>query len=83
MKKFLKWIGIIFFALVGLVVIALAVIYFQTESRLDRVVAAPPDALSIPKGEAAIARGRRIFQFRGCEACHLDCLVLHILLILI
>ena len=70
MKKFLKWIGIIFSALVGLVVIALAVIYFQTESRLDRVVAAPPDALSIPTGAAAIARGRHIFQFRGCEACH-------------
>ena len=70
MKKFLKWVGIIPAALVGLFVIALVVVYVKTESRLDRVIAAPPDALSIPAGDAAIARGRHIFQFRGCEACH-------------
>lgn len=70
MKKFLKWVGILPAALVGLFVVALVVVYVKTESRLDRVVAAPPDALSIPAGEAAIARGRHIFQFRGCEACH-------------
>jgi len=70
MKKFLKWVGIIPAALVGLFVIALVVVYVKTESRLDRVIAAPPDALSIPAGDAAIARGKHIFQFRGCEACH-------------
>ena len=70
MKKFLKWVGIIPAALVGLFIVALVVVYVKTESRLDRVVAAPPDALSIPAGEAAIARGKHIFQFRGCEACH-------------
>jgi len=70
MKKFLKWIGIVFAALIGLLVIALVVVYVKTESRLDRVVAAPPDALSIPAGDAAIARGKHIFEFRGCEACH-------------
>ena len=70
MKKFLKWVGILPAALVGLFIVALVVVYVKTESRLDRVVAAPPDALSIPAGEAAIARGKHIFQFRGCEACH-------------
>lgn len=70
MKKILKWMGIVFVALVGLLVIALAVIYIQTESRLDRVLVAPSDALSIPTSDAAIARGKHIFQFRGCEACH-------------
>ena len=70
MKKFLKWVGIIPAALVGLFIVALVVVYVKTESRLDRVVAAPPDALSIPAGDAAIARGKHIFQFRGCEACH-------------
>ncbi len=70
MKKFLKWVGIIPAALVGLFIVALVVVYIKTESRLDRVIAAPPDALSIPAGEAAIARGKHIFQFRGCEACH-------------
>ncbi len=70
MKRLVKWVGILLAALVGLFAIALAVIYVKTESRLNRVYAAPPDALSIPAGGAAIARGKHIFQFRGCEACH-------------
>lgn len=70
MKKFLKWIGIILAVLVGLLALGLTVIYFQTESRLDRVYAAPTDTLSIPQDDVSIARGKRIFQFRGCEACH-------------
>ncbi|RJP61303.1 MAG: cytochrome C [Candidatus Auribacter fodinae] len=70
MKKFLKWIGIILAALSGLIILALAVIYFQTESRLNRVYAAPVDTLPIPTDAASIEHGRRIFQYRGCEACH-------------
>lgn len=70
MRKLLKWIGVIFVALAGLLVVALVVIYIQTESRLNRVYAAPSDALSIPTDEASIAYGKHIFQFRGCEACH-------------
>ena len=70
MKEFLKWIGIILAVLVGLLALGLTVIYFQTESRLDRVYAAPTDTLSIPQDDVSIARGKRIFQFRGCEACH-------------
>jgi mono/diheme cytochrome c family protein len=66
MKKILKWSGTIFAALVGLLVIALTVIYIQTESRLNRARV----ALSIPTGDAAVTCGRHIFQFRGCEACH-------------
>ena len=55
MKKILKWLGIVFAALAGLLVLALTVIYFQTESRLNRVFAAPLDALSIPTDD----RGHR------------------------
>ncbi len=70
MKKFLKWVGIIFAVLIGLLILALAVVYVQTESRLNRVYAAPAEALTIPTDSASIANGKHIFQFRGCEACH-------------
>ncbi|MEW5940596.1 MAG: c-type cytochrome [Chloroflexota bacterium] len=70
MKTFLKWMGRVLAALAGLVVLALAFVYFKTESRLNHVYAAPRDALTIPSDDASIARGKHIFQFRGCEACH-------------
>jgi mono/diheme cytochrome c family protein len=70
MKGFLKWLGIVFATFVGLIALALVVIYFKTASRLDHKFDPPEDALTIPTGDAAIARGKHIFQFRGCEACH-------------
>jgi mono/diheme cytochrome c family protein len=72
MKKFLKWAGIVSGALVGLIVIAIVIIYFKTEQRLTRIYEIPEQVLSIPVDEASIERGQHIFRFRGCEACHSD-----------
>jgi mono/diheme cytochrome c family protein len=72
MKKILKGLGIVLIALAGLIIIALVVIHIQTGSRLKRVYAVPRDRLTIPTDEAASARGKRIFQYRGCLACHGD-----------
>ncbi len=70
MKKFLKWVGIVFGVLVGLIVIALVGIYFNSQSRLTRVYEIPEEQVSIPTDAASIENGKHIFQFRGCEACH-------------
>lgn len=70
MKKMLKWIGWVLAALAALIVVLLAVAYFQTEARLNKVYAPPADALTVPDDAASIANGKHIFQFRGCEACH-------------
>jgi mono/diheme cytochrome c family protein len=70
MKKFVKWAGIVFGALVGLSVVGSVVIHFKSQERLRRVYEMPDEAIPIPKDEQSIARGRHIFQFRGCEACH-------------
>jgi mono/diheme cytochrome c family protein len=70
MKKFLKWAGIVFAVLAGIILIALVAIYFQTESRFTKIYAAPNDAVAIPTGAESVALGKRIFQYRGCEACH-------------
>jgi mono/diheme cytochrome c family protein len=70
MKKFLKWAGIIFALLIGAALLALSVIYFQTEARFKRVYETPTDVVAIPTDAGAIELGKRIFQYRGCEGCH-------------
>ena len=70
MKKVVKWAGIVFSALVGLIVVGSVVIHFKSQARLRRVYEIPDEAISIPTDAKSIARGRHIFQFRGCEACH-------------
>ena len=68
MKKFLKWVGIVLGALVGLMVISLVVIYFKTQARLTRVYDLPEESVAIPTDSASIERGKHIFQFRGCRS---------------
>jgi mono/diheme cytochrome c family protein len=70
MKKFLKWVGIILSVLVGLMIISLTAIYFKSQARLTRVYNLPEEIVPIPTDLASIERGKHIFQFRGCEACH-------------
>lgn len=70
MKTFLKWMGVLLGALVGLIVIAFVIIYFKSEARLTRVSYLPEEEIAIPTDPATLERGKHIFQFRGCEACH-------------
>lgn len=72
MKKILKWLGIVLLVFAGLIIIGLSAAYIQTEARLKRVYDVPRDAVSIPTDAAAVARGERLFRFRGCLACHGD-----------
>jgi mono/diheme cytochrome c family protein len=70
MKKFLKWVGVVLGALAGVMVVSLVVIYFKSQARLTRVYDLPEEVVSIPTDPDSIERGKHIFQFRGCEACH-------------
>lgn len=70
MKKILKWVGIALGGLVGIILLALVVIYFQTQSHFTKKYKTPSDVVTIPTDAEAIALGKRIFQYRGCEACH-------------
>lgn len=70
MKKVLKWVGIVCSALAGLMVIASVVIYAKSQARLARIYDMPEETVAIPSDPASVERGRHIFQFRGCEACH-------------
>jgi mono/diheme cytochrome c family protein len=70
MKKFSKWAGIVFGVLAGLIIILFVFVYFKSRERLTRIYHLPNEMVAIPADEASIERGRHIFQFRGCEACH-------------
>lgn len=70
MKKVLKWAGILFGVLAGVIVIAMIAVYVLSQSRLTRVYQLPDETVAIPSDAESIANGKHIFQFRGCEACH-------------
>lgn len=70
MKKVLKWIGIVFGLLVGLVVLAFGVVYAVTEARLNKTYTIQVEPVSIPTDATAIERGQRMAAIRLCTDCH-------------
>lgn len=70
MKSILKWAGILLGILIGVIVLANLVLYTLGESRLKRMYTTPKESINLPTDEETHAEGKRIFQYRGCEACH-------------
>jgi mono/diheme cytochrome c family protein len=71
MKRLLRWIGIALGGLVGLAVVAYAVVYVVSERILRRTYEVPAVSLSIPTDQESIAEGRRLATMRGCfSGCH-------------
>lgn len=69
MKKVLKWIGIVFGSLLGLILLAAAVLYFIGNSRLSRTYDFPPSNIIVPTDEASIEYGRHRAETL-CQGCH-------------
>jgi cytochrome c553 len=73
MKKALKWIGIVLGGLVGLLVLALVVLYVIGSNRLNKSYDIQVETIAISNDEAAIARGRHLSEaVTLCQACHGD-----------
>jgi hypothetical protein len=70
MKSILKWVGIVFAILVGVIVTVNLSLFALGENRLKRVYITPEESLNIPNDTESVVEGKRIFQYRGCEACH-------------
>ena len=70
MKKGLKWLGIILGCLVGLVLVAGLTLYSLGQARLRKTYIITPQLVRIPNDKVSLREGKRIFQYRGCEACH-------------
>jgi mono/diheme cytochrome c family protein len=69
-KKAFKAFGIFVAVLLGLLVIAALTLYALGRMRLNRRYEVPAGFLDLPSEPVSLDEGRRIFQYRGCEACH-------------
>ncbi len=70
MKSKLRWVWVALGILVGVVILVSLAFYIMGVSRLKHVYKTPQESLFIPDDEESIEEGKRIFQYRGCEACH-------------
>ena len=71
--KVLKWVGIAIGGLLGLIVVALVVIWFMAGSRLNKTYDTEVKPVAVPTDEASIARGRHLVHSIGyCTECHGD-----------
>jgi len=71
MNKILRWIGIIVGGLVGLLVVAFAVLYVYSGQLLNRVYTFPEETLPVPTDQAAIERGSHVVNtITFCTDCH-------------
>ncbi|MFQ5550454.1 MAG: c-type cytochrome [Gemmatimonadales bacterium] len=73
MKKVLKWIGIVSGGLLGLLVLAMVVLYASGSARLDKIHEIQPEPIAVPTDESSIARGRHLVEaLIFCQECHGD-----------
>ncbi|MFB3131307.1 MAG: cytochrome c [Rhodothermales bacterium] len=72
MKKLLKWTGIVLGSLVGLLVLALVVLYILGGSKANATYEVTPALSSVPSDSATIARGSHLASIHACRYCHGD-----------
>jgi mono/diheme cytochrome c family protein len=71
MKKVLKWIGIILASLIGLLVIAVVVMYAMANYRMNRTYDVQVEAIPIHNDEATLERGKYLVEnVSVCLECH-------------
>ena len=70
MNKSLRWIGAGIGILLGVVIVAIGILYGIGWSRINRSYQVVPDQVQLLNDEESLLEGKRIFQYRGCEACH-------------
>jgi len=70
MKSVVKWIFSILGGILGLVLVAGLVLYGMGQVRLKKNYSSSPQPVEIPTDEESLEEGKRVFQYRGCEACH-------------
>jgi mono/diheme cytochrome c family protein len=70
MKATLKWVGIIVGVVFGLLILAMLGLYGMGQMRLNKKYEITVQMVTIPTDDKSLSEGKRIFQYRGCEACH-------------
>lgn len=69
MRRVFKWIGIVLGSLIGLVLVAGAVMFLMGSARLNKTYDFPPSNIVVPTDEASIAFGKHRAETL-CEGCH-------------
>lgn len=70
MKRLGKWIAIGLGGLVGLLLLALLVLYALSTARINKRYEITTEAVTIPTDEAALARGQHLADIFACTDCH-------------
>ena len=71
MRRLLRWTGITVGSLIGLCIVAYALVYGLSERILRRTYEIPGVALTVPTDADSIREGRRLATIRGCfHDCH-------------
>lgn len=70
LKSIFKWLGIVLGVLIVLFVLFYVVVYFSTESRINKQYDVQVQQIQIPSDSVSYARGKRIATNRGCLGCH-------------
>jgi mono/diheme cytochrome c family protein len=71
-RKILKWIGIVLGGLVGLLVVAAAVLYLLGTAKLNKQYNISVEAISVPTDAQAIQRGEHLATIFMCTGCHTE-----------
>jgi mono/diheme cytochrome c family protein len=71
-KKILKWVGVVFAVLVGLLIIAGIASLLVSRVRGNKTYEITAANLTIPTDDASIREGARLTAIRACSECHGD-----------
>src|SRR6266508_4180144 len=74
-RKILKWIGIVLGNLIGLLVLAFAILYIIGSVKWNKMHGkydVPVETIPIPTDQAFLFRGEHIATIRMCRQCHLE-----------
>jgi mono/diheme cytochrome c family protein len=69
--RVLKWFGIIVGGILGIVAIAVGVVYALTEGRIGKTWEVAGHEVAVPSDSAALALGEHVATVRGCTGCHM------------
>ncbi|MFQ5583081.1 MAG: c-type cytochrome [Calditrichia bacterium] len=70
MMKFLKWMAIILGVIIILIIVSIAIIYFKSNSKLNKTYNIKVESILTSSDSSSIAHGRHIAVIRGCMDCH-------------
>ena len=70
MKKILTWVGIVIAGLIGLLVVAVVLVFVVSNSRTNNTYDIQMEGVAVSADAETIERGRHLAVTRGCVDCH-------------